>query len=74
MFFEDYWLRDGEKYPSGDHIDLWRKDRLTPSFETFLRFTLGIGSLRVPNDLRGGFRHVFSDLENSRRVVFWEIA
>ncbi len=74
VFFEDYWLRDGEKYPSGDHIDLWRIDRLTPSFETFLRFTLGFSSFRVPNDLRGGFSQVFSNLENSRRVVFWEIA
>lgn len=31
---EDYWLREGEKQPTGDHIDLWRLDRLTPSYET----------------------------------------
>lgn len=73
VFFEDYWLRQGERHPTGDHIDLWRLDRLTPSFETFMRFTLGIGSWRMP-DLRGGHRQIFSDLENARQVTFWAIA
>jgi hypothetical protein len=64
IFFKDYWLRDGEKTPTGDHIDLWNMDRLTPSWQTFARFTLGIG--RLPS--------IYSDLENSRSVTFWPIA
>ena len=63
VFFKDYWLRDGEKLPTGDHIDLWNMDRLTPSWQTFARFTLGIG--RLPS--------MYSDLENSRSVMFWSI-
>ena len=73
-FFKDYWFRDGDKkYPTGDHIDLWNRNRLTPSVETFMRFTLGISSVRVP-DLRGGMRPFYSDLENSHRVLFWSLA
>lgn len=64
VFFKDYWMRDGEKSPTGDHIDLWNMDRLTPSWQNFTRFTLGIG--RIPG--------IYSDLENSRRVVFWPFA
>ncbi|WP_225977179.1 T6SS effector amidase Tae4 family protein [Paracidovorax avenae] len=64
VFFKDYWMRDGEKSPTGDHIDLWNMDRLTPSWQNFTRFTLGIG--RSPG--------IYSDLENSRRVVFWPFA
>lgn len=70
--FEDYWLCEGEKHPTGDHIDLWRLDRLTPSYQTFLRFSLGIDSLRIPN-LRGESSQIYSNLENSRRVTFWDI-
>ncbi|RYF54228.1 MAG: hypothetical protein EOO27_24195 [Comamonadaceae bacterium] len=64
VFFQDYWLRAGEKQPTGDHIDLWNMDRLTPSWQNFTRFTIGIG--RIPS--------VYSDLENSRSVVFWPFA
>jgi len=64
VFFKDYWLRDGEKLPTGDHIDLWNMDRLTPSWQTFARFSLGIS--RLPS--------IYSDLENSRSVMFWPIA
>lgn len=70
-YFEDYWFRDAAaKYPTGDHIDLWRYDRLTPSFETFMRFTLGVSEF--PNLFGPG--NWFSDLSNSRRVLFWSIA
>jgi hypothetical protein len=62
-FFKDYWLREGEKSPTGDHIDLWNMDRLTPSWQSFARFTLGIG--RIPS--------LYSDLENARAVMFWPI-
>ena len=63
IFFKDYWLRDGERSPTGDHIDLWNMDRLTPSWQTFARFTLGIGRIAS----------FYSDLENSRSVMFWPI-
>lgn len=69
VFFHGYWLRTGEKFPTGDHIDLWKRDRLTPSFTTFLRFTLGIS--HVPNPFGPG--NYYSDLENSREVLFWQI-
>ena len=29
--FKDYWVREGEMTPSGDHIDLWNGSRLTAS-------------------------------------------
>jgi len=64
VFFKDYWLRAGEKVPTGDHIDLWNRDRLTPSLETFARFTLGID--RMPG--------LYSDLSRARQVLFWAIA
>ncbi len=64
IFFKDYWLRDGERVPTGDHIDLWNMDRLTPSWQTFARFTLRIN--RIPS--------IYSSLENSRSVLFWAIA
>lgn len=64
VFFQDYWFREGEKSPTGDHIDLWNMDRLTPSWQNFARFTMGIG--RIPS--------VYSDLENSKSVTFWPFA
>ena len=72
VFFKDYWTRDTDKpnSPTGDHIDLWNRDRLTPSIETFMRFTLGIS--RMPNlDPSAPGRSWYSDLENSRQVMFW---
>ena len=72
-FFKDYWFRDDDKkYPTGDHIDLWNRDRLTPSFETFMRFTLGISSVRFGHPFSNGFT-LYSDLENSVRVLFWPL-
>lgn len=38
IFFKDYWMRSGESYKqrTGDHIDLWNRNRLTnSSFYTF---------------------------------------
>ncbi|MFM0224794.1 hypothetical protein PQR32_22730 [Paraburkholderia dipogonis] len=44
MFFYGYWRQDGDSGVdlSGDHIDLWNKDTLTPSAESFLRFRVGV--------------------------------
>lgn len=67
VYFADYWLRAGEKTPSGDHIDLWNGSRLTASglegaLVTMARFGLGINA--GPG---------FSDLGKSRTILFWEI-
>lgn len=67
VFFADYWLRPGEKLPSGDHIDLWNGSRLTASgieglLVTAARFGLGIAS--GPG---------FSDLGKSKRILFWQV-
>lgn len=66
-FFQDYWLRPGEKQPSGDHIDLWNGSRLTVSglsglVVTAMRFGLGVSS--GPG---------FSDLSKAKRIEFWGI-
>ena len=69
VFFQDYWFRDGEKFPTGDHIDLWNINQLTPSFTTFLRFRLGI--TQIPNLLGRG--NYYTDLGKSRQILFWPI-
>jgi hypothetical protein len=67
IYFANYWKREGEKSPSGDHIDLWNGSRLTASgFEgtvvTLLRFGLGVSS--GPG---------FSDLGKSTEILLWEM-
>lgn len=62
--FKDYWLRKGEKSPSGDHIDLWNGSSLSPGWESFYRFTLGFNSFR--------FFDLF-DLGEAREILFWEV-
>ena len=47
IFFKDYWLRKGERYPSGDHIDLWNGSRfpiisVRSAVGNLLRFGLGV--------------------------------
>jgi Type VI secretion system (T6SS), amidase effector protein 4 len=67
LYFEDYWLREGERSPSGDHIDLWNGSRLTASgfsgaVVSILRFGLGVSS--GPG---------FSDLGKAKKIVMWEV-
>lgn len=67
IYYKDYWLREGEKLPTGDHIDLWNGSRLTASgfagtLATFLRFSVGIQS--GPG---------FSDLRKAKEILFWNI-
>jgi type VI protein secretion system component Hcp len=74
VYFENYWKREGERAPSGDHIDLWNRNTLTPSIESFLRFRVGID--HVPNvldRLEGGQNNFYSDLGNATRILFWEV-
>jgi Type VI secretion system (T6SS), amidase effector protein 4 len=49
VYCENHWLREGEKTPTGDHIDLWNGSRMTASglqgaIVTALRFGLDVGS------------------------------
>jgi Type VI secretion system (T6SS), amidase effector protein 4 len=69
--FGGYWTRDGEsaESASGGHIDLWNGSRLTNngllgSVETFARFRLGINR---------PWLHPYSDLRDSKTILFFEI-
>lgn len=76
IFFGDYWARDGETAAnlSGGHIDLWNKDTLTPSVESFLRFRAGINSIPNPLDwARGRSGNWYSDLGKARTIFFFEV-
>lgn len=61
IFFKDYWQRGNENFAnrSGDHIDLWNKNKITSSS----MFTRGFLELlgRV------------SDLNEAKEVWFWEV-
>jgi hypothetical protein len=66
--FSHYWAREGESdaNASGGHIDLWNRDTLTASglegrARAFFRFRLGVASAW------------YSDLGQSKRILFWEI-
>lgn len=78
VFFADYWRRRGETHGSGsgDHIDLWNKDTLTPSFQSFLRFRLGISQFPNLNPFsrREDNQNWYSDLGQSRQILFWPIS
>jgi len=70
IYFEDYWQRstDNKNHPTGDHIDLWSVSRLTASgfrgtITTFARFTMGFSRIPV----------LYSDLNNSTQILFWEV-
>lgn len=71
IYFADYWARDGETtHTTGDHIDLWDGKGLTPNAANRLR-RWGVNSLRwLPGPL-GRFN--FSDLADSREILFWEV-
>jgi hypothetical protein len=75
IFFKDYWLRKGEKSPTGDHIDLWDKDKLVSGGVVgFTRFTLGINSLDLSLiDSSLGTNLSFSDLGKSKQILLWVI-
>lgn len=68
VFFANYWMRDGERQASGDHIDLWNASKLTASglmgsMQSFLRFTANIGAISG----------LYSDLGKSTEILFWEL-
>jgi hypothetical protein len=71
--FSRYWTRDGESTAdaSGGHIDLWNGSRLTISGPVDSVAT--IGRRFGMNSLFAGTSIGFSDLRNSKRILFWEI-
>ena len=76
LFFGSYWRRSlKEKDPTGDHIDLWNGDRLTPSTQTTLRFDVDIPNIWNPLSVLGvGPENLFSNLADAKQILFWEIA
>jgi hypothetical protein len=71
--FSRYWTRDGEDADnaSGGHIDLWNGSRLTISGPADSFAT--IGRMFGMNSLFAGYSFGFSDLRNSKQILFWEI-
>ncbi|KVF54338.1 type VI secretion system amidase effector protein Tae4 [Burkholderia cenocepacia] len=71
IYFFGYWRQDGDSSDSlsGGHIDLWNKDTLTPSVVSFLRFRIGMSRFRNPLTNNSWF----SDLANSKEILFWEV-
>ena len=61
IFFKDYWPRgsESEQTRSGDHIDLWDKDKITSTSMFFRSVYEFFGAL--------------SDLNRSRQIWFWEV-
>lgn len=75
IYFANYWRRSGESQASGDHIDLWQRDSLSPSIESFFRFRLGINKIANPFErLRGQPGNWYSNLDEATEILFWEIA
>lgn len=74
IMFDSYWARDTDAngQTSGGHIDLWNGKRLTiNSVEGFLAVLgrgIGISSAHIP-----GTRYGYSDLANSKVILFWEM-
>jgi hypothetical protein len=74
IMFHGYWTRTGESTAdaSGGHIDLWNGSRLTiSSTEDLLAVfgrRIGISSAHIPGTSIG-----YSNLANSKIILFWEI-
>ncbi|CAJ0734786.1 type VI secretion system amidase effector protein Tae4 [Ralstonia mannitolilytica] len=74
IMFDGYWTRAGESAStaSGGHIDLWNGSRLTVSSPEALISTIGrrigISSMHFP-----GTDYGYSDLRNSKTILFWEV-
>ena len=74
IMFDSYWARDSDSAgrASGGHIDLWNGSRLTiSSAEGLLGVIgrgLGVASAHVP-----GTSYGYSDLRNSKTIVFWGV-
>jgi hypothetical protein len=64
IFFKDYWVRDGEKGRTGDHIDLWNDQELA---------SLGFWVSLARVDLGISWDGWISAYSKSKQVLLWEI-
>lgn len=73
IMFHAYWTRAGEgaAAASGGHIDLWNGKRLTIS--SFLDGVATIGRYIGRQSLFPGTAYGYSDLRNSKLILFWEV-
>ncbi|KHK57169.1 hypothetical protein PI87_07990 [Ralstonia sp. A12] len=73
IMFDSYWARDSDSAgsASGGHIDLWNGSRLTISGP--LGSIATVGRMFGMNSLFPGTSLGFSDLRNSRKILFWEV-
>jgi hypothetical protein len=75
--FSRYWTRDGESAAnaSGGHIDLWNGERLTissvPDALATIGRRIGISSFRQGANFANALS--YSDLSQSKSILFWEI-
>lgn len=71
--FSRYWTRDGEATAnaSGGHIDLWNGSRLTVSgpLDAVATYSRALGF----HSFAAGTGFGWSDLRNSKQILFWEI-
>ena len=75
IFFKDYWLRKEEKYPTGDHIDLWDRDGLVSNGKFVNLIRLGLELCNIDRLDASWIRQdlVYSNLAKSKQILFWEI-
>ena len=66
-FFANYWPREGEKHPTGDHIDLWNGSRLTAS--GFWGTAVTVARFRLGYESGPGFH----DLGKATTILFWDV-
>jgi hypothetical protein len=71
VMFDRYWTRQGETSPSGGHIDLWNGKRLTISGA--IDGIAVAGRYIGVNSFLPGTNFGFSDLRNSKVILFWQI-
>jgi hypothetical protein len=73
IMFDSYWMRPGEpiENATGGHIDLWNGKRLTISgvFDGLATISRSLGGQSFFPEYSFGF----SDLRNSKTILFWEI-
>lgn len=73
VMFDSYWSRrsDSAGDASGGHIDLWNGSRLTISGP--INSIATVGRMFGMNSLFPGSSLGFSDLRDSKRILFWEV-
>ncbi len=71
IFLADFWARKGETNTtrSGDHIDVWNKNRLTQWY-SWARVQL-LGSIRL--QIMGNVLVDWDDYKGSSKILFWEV-